>query len=449
MYDIAILGGGPGGYVAAERAGSLGLSVALVEMDALGGTCLNRGCIPTKSLLAGAKRYRHALESAPMGIKVAGVEYDLAAAMQWKNQTVTRLVANIDFLMKKHVVEVIKGTGELTSPGSILIRETGAVIEARHIIIATGSSPAKPPIPGTQDNPAVVTSDEILNIASMPRDLVIIGGGVIGIEFATYFSALGIPVTVIEMLPEILPFMDAEATGVFKRSFKGVTTVTGATVTHIEGSQVFYGKNGAETMASGELILMATGRKPNVRGIGLESAGVSFSPQGIAVDDTCRTNVPGVWAIGDVTGRSLLAHSASTMGRAVADTIAGKESEIPWKALPWVVYGEPEAAGVGLTEAEARASGIEYSKSSLPARANGRFLAENGLAAHGMCKILAAKADGRIIGATIVSPYAGEMIWGMQYAIMNGATIHDLQNAVFPHPTVSELLHDAVEGIGS
>lgn len=447
MYDVVILGGGPGGYVAAEKAGALGMSVALIEKDKLGGTCLNRGCIPTKSLLGAAKRYKHALESEAMGVKASGVAFDLAAAMAWKNQTVSRLVANIDFLMKKYKVEQIKGTGVMAGPTSVRIEETGAVLEGRNVIIASGSVPARPPIPGASGNPRVMASDEILDIGAMPSSLVVIGGGVIGMEFASFFSALGVRVTVVEMLPEILPFMDAEIVGVFKRSLKGITVETGAAVTAIEGGIVRYRKGDEEKSAEGDIILMATGRRPALAGLGLEAIGVAHSPKGIEVDELCRTNLPGLWAIGDVTGRSLLAHSASAMGRAVVETLAGHGAAIPWKSFPWVVYGEPEAAGVGMTEAEIQSAGLPYAKVSLPARANGRFLAENGMGAHGVCKALAEKGTGRILGVHIVAPYAGEAIWGMQYAIMNGATVSDLERAVFPHPTVSELMHDALGGI--
>lgn len=448
MYDIVILGGGPGGYVAAEKAGSLGMSVALVEKDALGGTCLNRGCIPTKSLLNSAKRYKHALDSAAMGVKTEGVSFDLAAAMAWKNNTVSRLVANIDFLMKKHKVEIIKGTGSLASANSVKIAETGQLVEGRHVIIAAGSVPARPPIPGSANNPKLMTSDEILNIADMPKTLVVIGGGVIGMEFASFFSALGVQVTVVEMMNEILPFMDAEICGVFKRSLKGMTIETGAAVTSIEGGLVRYKKGDEEKTAEGDIVLMATGRRPALSGLGLEAVGVKHSPKGIEVDELCRTSVPGVWAIGDATGRSLLAHSASAMGRAAVLAIAGKEATVPWKAFPWVVYGEPEAAGVGMTEAEVQAAGIDYAKASLPARANGRFLAECGMGAHGVCKVLADKKTGKLLGIHIVAPYAGEMIWGFQYALACGATVHDLESTVFPHPTVGELAHDALGALG-
>jgi len=447
VYDIVILGGGPGGYVAAERAAALGLKTALIEKGALGGTCLNRGCIPTKSLLHGAKTYRHALDSQAIGVTCAGVSYDIAAAMAWKAQTVQRLVQNVEFLMKKRGVELIRGAGALESATSVRIAETGDVIEGRDVVLASGSEPAKPLIPGAAGNPLVVTSDGILDIDKLPSSLVVIGGGVIGVELAAYFSALGVKVSIIEMLPEILPFMDAELAAVYRRTLKGVAITTGAAVTGIDGGVVRYRKGDDESSATGDLVLLATGRRPSLAGLGLEAAGVAYSPKGVQVDDACRTGVPGVWAIGDATGRSLLAHSASAMGRAVAETIAGRAATIPWKALPWVVYGDPEAAGVGMTEAEAAAAGFDAVKSSLPARANGRFLSERGVAAHGLCKLVADKATGMLLGAHIVAPYAGEMIWGMQYAIARGATVADLERTVFPHPTVSELFHDALSAL--
>jgi len=447
VFDLIILGGGPGGYVAAEQAATLGLKVALVEKQALGGTCLNRGCIPTKSLLNSAKLYRHALHSKTLGVSATEVHFSLPDAMAWKNSTVSRLVANIDFLMKKNNVHLISGTGELSGPKSLRIKESGEEHTAEHIIIASGSNPARPPIPGSDNNPAVLTSNELLEITEMPESLVIIGGGVIGIEFASFFASFGIKVTVIEMLPEILPFIDQETAMVYKRTLKGIQILCATAVTSISANTVHYRNQKEEGSVEASHILLATGRKPAVDGIGLEAAGVQFNSKGIVVDNSCRTNVPSIWAIGDVNGKSLLAHSASAMGRAVARTIAGKKTDIPWAYFPWVVYGDPELAGVGLTEQEVQKTGIEYVKSSLPARANGRFLAENGMTAHGLCKILAEKNSGRILGAHIVSPYAGEIIWGMQYAIMNGATVAELENAVFPHPTVSELFHDAIGGL--
>ncbi|HUX37485.1 MAG TPA: dihydrolipoyl dehydrogenase [Rectinemataceae bacterium] len=450
MYDLIILGGGPGGYVAAERAAHAGLSTLLLESDLVGGTCLNRGCIPTKSLLAGAKVYRHALEGEKFGIraKIEGasldglIGFDFAKAMAWKDDVVGKIRSGVEFSVKKAGAEIRKARGVLASPTSIRL-DDGSLVEGRSIIVATGSSPARPPIPGLAGNPLAITSDEILALPAAPKRLVIIGGGVIGIEFASFFSAIGVEVSVIEMLPEILPFMDKELVSIYRRSLRAVKIETGAKVEAIEGASVRYTKGDETKVAEGDLVLVATGRRPKVAGIGLEELGIAHSPKGIVVDDSLRTNVPGIYAIGDVTGRSLLAHSASAMGEIAVETIRGKPRAMAWKAVPWVVYGDPECAGVGMTEEEAKAEGIDYAKAVIPARVSGRFLAENGQGAHGAVKLLAAKADGRILGATLVASYAGESIWGLQGMVERGATVTELEQRIFPHPTVSELFHEA------
>ena len=443
MYDIIVLGAGPGGYVAAERAGAAGQKVLLVEKEELGGTCLNWGCIPTKSLLAGTKLYKHVLEGAKFGVKASEVSFDFAAAMAWKADTVAKLRAGIDFSVKKCGVEIFKGEGKLVSATRVSLSD-GRVEEAHDIIIATGSSPALPPIPGLAGNPQVVTSTGLLSLAAAPRRLAIVGGGVIGIEFAAFFSAIGTTVSVVEMLPEILPFMDKELVAVYRRSLRGVKMETGAKVARIEGGSVIYEKAGEEKRVDADLVLVATGRRPQVTGLGLESVdGLAFSPKGIAVDDELRTNVPGIWAVGDVTGRALLAHMASAMGEAAVEGILGKPRSIAWKAVPWVVYGDPECAGCGMTEEEAQVAGIETIKSLLPARVNGRFLAENGQTGQGAVKLLAEKATGRLLGLTLVAPYAGEMIWGVQPFVERKAEVGELARAIFPHPTVSELIREA------
>mgnify|MGYP005838099713 CR=1 FL=1 len=454
MFDVIIIGGGPGGYIAAEEAGILGLSTALIEKDTLGGTCLNRGCIPTKSMLNSIKLYKHAQHASQFGITAQDVHLDFGTVMNWKNQTVAKLVAGIDFLMKKHAVTVYKGKGALLEPHKVRIEETGEVLEGTHIIIASGSEPALPPLQGIADNPAVLTSDSILNLTTLPASLCIIGGGVIGMEFANFFASAGSDVHVIEMLPEVLPFMDSEAVSIYKRTLRGIDIHTDTKVLRLEGSTVVFEEHGTESSLTAEKILIATGRKPVFDASAYEKLGITCTKMGITVDDYCRTSVPNVWAIGDVTGRAQLAHTASAMGRAVSLYIAGmiKRNEkpeqgsvqIPWESFPWVVYGEPECAGVGLTETQAEKAGIEYVKAVIPARANGRFLAEQGQMAHGLCKMLTDKATKKIIGVHLVLPYAGEMIWGMQYALMQGATVYDIAKTVFPHPTISEIMHDCV-----
>jgi len=448
MYDLIILGGGPGGYVAAERAAASGLSTLLLEADEIGGTCLNRGCIPTKSLLAGAKLYRHAREAEKFGLRAKAegakldeiLDFDFAKAMAWKDDVVGKIRSGVEFSVKKAGAEIRKARGALASPTSVRL-DDGSVVEGRSVIVATGSSPARPPIPGMAGNSLAITSDELLALPEPPKRLVIIGGGVIGVEFASFFSAIGVEVTIVEMLPEILPFMDRELVAIYRRSLRGVKIETGAKVESMEGGAVRYSKGAEQKTAEGDLVLVATGRRPNVSGIGLENAGVAFSPKGIEVDDSLRTNVAGVYAIGDVTGRSLLAHSASAMGEIAVGAILGKPRSMPWSAIPWVVYGDPECAGMGMTEEEAKLSGIDFEKAVIPARVSGRFLAENGQAAHGAVKLLVAKDGGRILGATLVASYAGESIWGLQEMLERGATAADLEHRIFPHPTVSELFH--------
>jgi dihydrolipoamide dehydrogenase len=442
MYDFIVLGGGPAGYIAAERAASIGLSTLLVESGPLGGTCLNVGCIPTKSLLAAAKAYKHAGEGAKFGVRAEGLSFDFGVASAWKDKTVETLRSGIAFTLKKLGVEVYAGKGRLLGGGKLAL-EDGREVEARDILVATGSSPALPPIPGLAGNPRVVTSTELLSLKEPPKRLAIVGGGVIGIEFASFFSAIGVEVSVVEMLPEILPFMDAELVSIFRRNLRGIKIETGARVEAIEGATLRYTKGDEARSVEADLILVATGRKPNMAGIGLEEAGVASTKRGITVDDCLRTSSGGVWAAGDVTGRALLAHTASAMGEAVVEGIRGKPRSIAWQALPWVVYGDPECAGCGMTEAEAEKAGIETRKSVVPARANGRFLAENGVTGQGGVKLLAEAASGRILGLTLVSPYAGEMIWGAQGLIARGATADELKEAIFPHPTVSELIREA------
>ena len=453
MFDVIIIGGGPGGYVAAEEAGLLGLKTALIEKDALGGTCLNRGCIPTKSMLNSVKLYKHAQHSGQFGITAEHVALDFSALMNWKNQSVTKLVSGIEFLMKKHNITVYKGTGTILEPHKVSIAETGEVLEGKHIIIASGSEPALPPIPGIKDNDCILTSDSILTIQELPASLCIIGGGVIGMEFANFFAGAGAEVHVIEMLPEILPFMDGEAVSVYKRTLRTIDIHTGAKVLEIKDNSVIFEEQGTQNTIAAEKILIATGRKAVFDKSQYEAMGIACTNKGITVDDYCRTSVPGIWAIGDVTGRAQLAHTASAMGRAVSLFIAGIEKRnekpeasrirIPWNYFPWVVYGEPECAGVGMTEAQAIASGMEIVKASIPARSNGRFLVEQGQTGHGLCKMLVDKRTEVVIGVHLVLPYAGEMIWGMQYALAHGATVYDIAQTVFPHPTVSEIIHDA------
>ena len=447
-YDAIVIGGGPGGYLAAERLAHAGKKVLLAEKEFLGGTCLNVGCIPTKTLLAGAKEYVHAQDSARFGVKAENVSYDWATMQAWKNEVVEKNRNAVALTEKKLGVEVVAKAAKLLGPGAVEI--DGAVYKARDIIIATGSVPVVPPIPGARDNPQVIDSTGALNLQVVPKRLCVIGGGVIGVEFASLFSALGSTVEIVEMLDEIVPFMDKDMAPILRRALKAVKFNLGCKVEKIEGGTVYYRtKDGAEAKVEADVVLMAVGRKAAVEGWGAKEAGLDYTGRGIAVDERMRTNLPHVWAIGDVTGKSLLAHAAYRMADvATADILTdGKAAEngniVRYDAIPWAVYSIPEAAGVGLTEQEAVRRGLKTISSTVPLRVSGRFVAENGFAAPGSVKLLAEEGTKRILGVHIVGAYASEIIWGASALIEEELTIDDLRQLVFPHPSVSEVIREA------
>ena len=330
-FDLAIVGAGPAGHVAAERAGRLGKRVLVVERSHLGGVCLNQGCIPTKTLLHSAKLFAHAQHGQSFGVSVEGARYDLAKAMAWKTQTVETLRKGIAFQFRKAGVELVQGTARLAGPRAIEV--DGKTFGAERILLATGSSAATLPVPGA-DAPHVMGSTEALEIASLPKSIAIVGGGYIGMEFATYFARLGVKVAVVEMLPEIVPLLDAEIAVLLRRSLPDVEFHLGAKVLSYGADGVKFVQEGKEQVAAAERVLVAVGRRPIVEGLGLETVGVEFDRKGVKVDDRMRTNVPGIWAAGDVTGRSMLAHAASRMGEvAVADMFPARGRPRPPHAL--------------------------------------------------------------------------------------------------------------------
>ncbi len=450
-YDVIVIGGGPGGYIAAERLGHAGKKVLLAEKEFVGGTCLNVGCIPTKSLLNSAKLYEHARHSAQYGVTAGDVSYDWAQVQSWKGEVVKTLVGGVTQMLKRLKVEIVRELATLIAPGVV---EIGGVRKtADHVIIATGSVPVMPPIPGAKDNPSIVDSTGLLAVTQVPKRLVVIGGGVIGIEFASLFAALGSEVTVVEMMPEILPFMDADLAKTARQSMPGITFRLKSRVEAIEGSTVsFTPEGGAQERVTGDLVLMAVGRRSLVDGWGAREAGLEIDRRGIVVDDRMRTNLPNVWAVGDVTGRSLLAHAAYRMGEiAVAnilDPSAHTRGEVMrWDTIPWAVYAMPESAGVGLTEAEANRRGLDVATVTVPLVLSGRFVAENGLSKAGAVKLIAEKGTGIVKGIHMLGTYAPETIWGAAAVLESEFTVNDLRQIVFPHPTVSEGIREAVWAI--
>ena len=456
MYDLAIIGGGPGGYVAAERAGAAGLSVILFEKRELGGVCLNEGCIPTKTLLYSAKVLDYAHHADKYGVSVEGASLDYAKVSKRKDKVVKKLVGGVKVKMREASVEVVRGEAMIQGKtGDVITIISGdQTYEARNLLVCTGSEAAVPPIPGLREGlgGTVLTNREILALEQQPESLVVIGGGVIGMEFASFFNSIGTKVTVVEMLPKILGPMDDEISAMLQAQYakKGVEFHLSCKVTAVEGNDVVYeDPEGDVCRATGEKILVSVGRRANIQGFGLENIGVEFAlnpsgrPYGIQVDDHMRTNVPGVYAAGDVTGFSMLAHTASREGEVAVNDILGKSDRMRYNAIPGVVYTNPEVAGVGVTEAEAEKKGLDCVVLKLPMAYAGRFVAENERG-EGLCKVIADRDNHQVLGVHMLGNPCSEMIHGACIAIEQGLTVEQLKEVVFPHPTVSEILKETV-----
>lgn len=452
MYDIAIIGGGPGGYVAAEKAGKKGLKTVLFEKKDLGGVCLNEGCIPTKTLLYSAKLYDQARKGEKYGLRIEGAELDYKKMVDRKTKVMRKLVAGIGLRMKGAAVEVVKGEAMImgrTEEGAIRIAVGEAIYETKNLLICTGSETFIPPIPGLdmETNEAIVTSRELLAAKEAPASITIIGGGVIGMEFASLYNSLGAEVHVVEMMPEILGAMDAEISSMLRAQYtkKGVHFHLSCRVTRIEGHCVTYvDSEGTEQAIESEKILLSVGRRANTKGYGLETLGVELERGGIKVDEKMRTNVPGVYAAGDVTGFSMLAHTASREAEVVINNLCRHEDIMTYDAIPGIVYTNPEVAGVGLTEAQAQQQGVDYDCLKLPMAYSGRFVAENE-GGEGICKVIVERETRRIIGAHMLGNPCSEIISTACIAIEQGMTIEQFERVVLPHPTVTEILKETVE----
>lgn len=443
MFDLAILGGGPAGYVAAEKAAKGGLSVVLFEKRELGGVCLNEGCIPTKTLLYSAKLLDYAKHGDKYGVVVADSSLDFPAVMKRKEKVVKKLVGGVRVRMRDAAVEVVKAPAFIKGaiPGGFALEADEETYEAARLLICTGSEAAVPPIPGLSESSAVVTNREILQLGEIPERLVVIGGGVIGMEFASFFNSIGTGVTVIEMLPKILGPMDDEVSAMLQAQYakKGVEFHLSCKVVGIEGSDVIYETPEGETCrASGDKILLSVGRRANVRGFGLENIGVAVE-RGVVVDSHMRTSVPGVWAAGDVTAFSMLAHTASREAEVAVADMLGEPAEMSYKAIPGIVYTNPEVAGVGITEQEA---GEDIRVLKLPMAYSGRFVAENERG-EGLCKVLV-DASGAVVGVHMLGNPCSEIIVAAAIAVEKGMTVPELLSVVFPHPTVGEILKETL-----
>ena len=447
--SIVIIGGGPGGYVAAIRASQLGAQVTLIEKDTLGGTCLNRGCIPTKALLESANVLAEIRDAAVFGISAEKVSIDFSAVAKRKEAVVQQLVSGVNSLMKKNKIEVIKGTGTLIDSRTVGILETGDQINADNIIIATGSKPTTVPIKGI-DEPGVITSDEALAMEKFPKSIIIIGGGVIGLEFAQIMHRMGSKVTIVEMMPQVLPTEDTEIANMLMDILKkeGMEIFTDVSVTSISGSQqgrevVSFttgdGNNKQERVA--EKVLLAVGRSPNTDDLGGDKLGLNVDNGKLVVNERMETNIPGIYAIGDVIGGLMLAHVAVEEGKCAVENILGNDCKIDYKTAPRCVCTSPAVACAGLTEAKAKQDYGDIKIGRFPFRANGKALILN--ETEGMVKIIADAQYGQILGVHILGPQATELIAEAVLGMRMEVTFEDAASTIHAHPTLSEAMMEA------
>ncbi|WP_284177486.1 dihydrolipoyl dehydrogenase [Rhabdaerophilum sp. SD176] len=455
-YDLIVIGTGPGGYVCAIRAAQLGLKVAVVEKRKThGGTCLNVGCIPSKALLHASEMFDEAGHGfAALGIDVPAPKLNLPAMMKHKQDTVDANVTGVGFLLKKNKVEAFHGLGTILAPGKVQVTAadgTQQVLDTKSIVIATGSEVAQ--LPGvTIDEKQIVSSTGALELEKVPGKLVVIGAGVIGLELGSVWRRLGAKVEVIEYLDRILPGMDAEVAKQFQRMLEkqGITfhlgkKVTGASTEAGVSLTVEPAAGGAAETVQADIVLVAIGRRPNTEGLGLEAAGVALERGRVIINDHFATNVPGIYAIGDVVRGPMLAHKAEDEGVAVAEILAGKAGHVNYDVIPGVVYTWPEVATVGKTEEELKAAGIAYNVGKFPFTANGRARANR--ATDGFVKVLADKATDRVLGVHIIAAGAGEMIHEAAVLMEFGGSSEDLARTCHAHPTMSEAVKEAAMAV--
>ncbi|MBE6883072.1 MAG: dihydrolipoyl dehydrogenase [Ruminococcaceae bacterium] len=450
VFDLIVLGGGPAGYLAAERAGHAGLKTAVVEKRALGGVCLNEGCVPSKAFLNSAKYYNHALHAEPYGVTVTGVSIDHAKVVERKNKVVKQLVAGVGMQMKRNHVTVIEGNAVIDGKGDegFNIKVNDTVYAAKKLIISTGSTAVVPPIPGVKEGVEsgfVMTNREILDMTTVPEKLVVIGGGVIGLEMAAYFNSIGSKVTVIEMMNKIAGPTDAEISKILLNNYKkkGVNFCLSCKVTAVGTNSVSYEENGEVKTVEADKVLLSIGRRAFTQGIGLETIGVLTERGAIVTDENMRTNVPGVYATGDVNGKSMLAHTAYRESEVAVNHILGKKDKMRYNAIPAVIYTDPEVASVGETEETAKAKGMDVQVANVTMKFSGRYVAEVE-GGDGICKLVVDKKYNRLVGVHLIGSYASEMIYGAAIMIETELRIDDIKEIVFPHPTVCEVIREAL-----
>lgn len=444
-YDIAIIGGGPAGYTAAERAAANGLKTVVFEKKAIGGVCLNEGCIPTKTLLYSAKVWDNLKSASKYGISVADAStFDMKKIIDRKDKIVKKLTGGVKMTVNSYgavIVEqeaVVQGEAD----GLFLISAGGETYEATYLLLCTGSDTVIPPIKGLSETD-YWTSKEALESTVLPKSVAIIGGGVIGMEFASFFNSMGVQVHVVEMMPEILGAMDKETSAMLRADYakRGIKYYLNSKVTEVGKHGVTLEKDGNSSLVEADRVLVSVGRRPNINQAGLDKLNLELLRNGVKVNEHMQTSHPRVYASGDITGRSMLAHTAIRESEVAINHIVGAADSMNYDCVPGVVYTNPEVAGVGKTEEELTAAGIGYHVQKLPMAYSGRFVAENELAG-GLCKLIVDDDNDRIIGCHILGNPASEIIFIAGIAIQKGYTVEEFQKSVFPHPTVGEIFHE-------
>ncbi|MBQ8426442.1 MAG: dihydrolipoyl dehydrogenase [Clostridia bacterium] len=454
IFDLVVIGGGPGGYLAAERAGHAGLKTMVIEKREFGGVCLNEGCVPSKTFLNSAKVFDYANHAEAYGVNGVGkATVDQKFVVERKNGVVKMLVSGVKGQLKRNHVtmKMAEAFIEGKSEEGITIKAGDDKVVAKRLIIATGSMPVVPPIPGLRENleaGVVMTNREVLDLTEIPKSLVVIGGGVIGLEMASYFSSVGSKVTVVEMLNKIAGPTENEISSILQKSLekKGVEFKLGAKVTAVEKDGVVYEKDGKVEKVPAEKILCSIGRRAVTTGFGLENIGVNLERGAIVTDDMMRTNVANVYAVGDVNGKIMLAHTAYREAEVAVNNILGKKDRMRYNVIPSVIYTNPEVGSVGETEESAKAKGLDVKGVSIPLTYSGRYIAEN-TDLNGVCKLVINNKTNTLIGAHIIGSYSGEYIVAVSAMIDLEVDIENIKKLVFPHPTVCEIVREAIFSI--
>lgn len=447
-FDVIVIGGGPGGYVASIRLADLGKKVCLVEKREVGGTCLNRGCIPTKALLYSGEIFTKIKNAENFGIKVKEVNFDLDEIFNYKEKVVKKLVSGVEYLLKSRKVVLKRGLGKILDKGVVEIDKNGEkeVVKGKDIVIATGSEPLS--LRGIEiDHKFVLNSDDALSLREIPKDIVIVGGGAIGIEFANFYNAFGSNVTIVEMMPQLIPNLKDKKVATFIEKTlnkKGIKILTQRKIEKVEikNDKVYSILDNGDVLETNK-VLISIGRKLNTDNIGIENLQINLQNGRVIVDEYLRTNVENIYAIGDIVGGQLFAHKAFKEGEVVAEVISGKDVKINYDVVPWVIFSKPEIASCGLTEDEAKEKGIEVITGEFPFIANGKAVSMN--ETEGFVKLIGRRDNGKIIGGQIVGPEASNLIAEIALAIKNGLTLKDIGDTIHSHPTLPEVVMEAAK----